>query len=179
MHLGDSIFIFLLALVLLGPKRLPAAAKQLGKLMAEFRRASNDFKYQLNEELRTAEQQEQQKKQDAERAALEAKTALAAPSEPASIESSAATGEENSILPPPTHAPHTEPAAETANGEGVPYAISATTGEELPVEDHPLLRVDEIPPMDSAPSPNGATEHHPVEHQSPQHVEDGATLHND
>jgi sec-independent protein translocase protein TatB len=61
MHFGDSIFIFLLALVLFGPKRLPEIGRQIGKLLAEFRRASNDFKMQIDEELRVMEQQERQK----------------------------------------------------------------------------------------------------------------------
>jgi sec-independent protein translocase protein TatB len=59
---GDSAFIFILALILFGPKKLPELARQLGKLMAEFRRASNEFRMQMEEELRIADQTEQQKK---------------------------------------------------------------------------------------------------------------------
>ena len=58
MHFADSIVIFLLALVLFGPKKLPEIGRQIGKLLAEFRRASNEFKMQIDEELRTMEQQE-------------------------------------------------------------------------------------------------------------------------
>lgn len=58
----DSAFIFILALLLFGPKKLPELARQLGKLMAEFRRASNEFRMQMDEELRVADQAEQQKK---------------------------------------------------------------------------------------------------------------------
>jgi Sec-independent protein translocase protein TatA len=61
MHLGDSIFILILALVLLGPKKTAELAQQLGKLMGEFRKASNDFKFQFNEEMRVSEQQEQKR----------------------------------------------------------------------------------------------------------------------
>src|ERR1700731_1016004 len=60
--LGDSAFIFLLALILFGPKRLPELARQIGKLMGEFRRASNEFRLQMEEELRISEQAEKQKK---------------------------------------------------------------------------------------------------------------------
>lgn len=45
------IFLFFLVLVLFGPKKIPEIARELGKLMAEFRRASNDFKQQLTAEL--------------------------------------------------------------------------------------------------------------------------------
>ena len=60
--LGDSALIFFLALLLFGPKKLPELARQLGKLMGEFRRASNEFRMQMEEELRTSEQEERQKK---------------------------------------------------------------------------------------------------------------------
>ncbi|MBX6360329.1 Sec-independent protein translocase subunit TatA/TatB [Pseudacidobacterium ailaaui] len=71
MHFGDSIFIFLLALVLFGPKKLPEIGRQIGKLLAEFRRASNEFKMQIDEELRAMEHEERQKQ--LEKAAEEAR----------------------------------------------------------------------------------------------------------
>ena len=48
------IFIFLLALILFGPKKLPEIGREIGKFMAEFKRASNDFKYQLQSEIEKA-----------------------------------------------------------------------------------------------------------------------------
>src|SRR6266540_2999215 len=51
----DMLFILLLALILFGPKRLPEIARQIGKFVAEFKRASNDFKYQLQAEIDKAE----------------------------------------------------------------------------------------------------------------------------
>jgi len=66
MNLGmpEMIFIFLLALVVVGPKRLPALARQLGKYMAEFKRASNEFKNQLETEMMNIELEERAKKQE-------------------------------------------------------------------------------------------------------------------
>src|ERR1700761_7573815 len=61
MHVGDTIFIFCLALILFGPKKLPEIGRQIGKLMVEFRRASNEFKMQIEEELRASEEAERQK----------------------------------------------------------------------------------------------------------------------
>jgi sec-independent protein translocase protein TatB len=59
--LGDSAVIILLGLLLFGPKGLAQIARQLGKLMGEFRRASNEFRMQMEEELRLAEQADRQK----------------------------------------------------------------------------------------------------------------------
>ena len=53
---ADSIFLFVLALLLFGPKRLPVLARELGKWVGEFRRASNEFKMQMEDELRASEQ---------------------------------------------------------------------------------------------------------------------------
>ena len=61
MSLPDTIFIFGLALVIFGPKKLPEIGRQLGKLVLEFRRASNEFKMQIEEELRAAETADRQK----------------------------------------------------------------------------------------------------------------------
>ena len=55
MSLPDTLFIFVLALVIFGPKKLPEIGRQIGKLVGEFRRASNEFKFQIEEELRQAD----------------------------------------------------------------------------------------------------------------------------
>ena len=66
MGFEDSAFIVILALLLFGPKKLPELARQLGKLMADFRRASSEFRSQMEDELRISEQAERQKKLAAE-----------------------------------------------------------------------------------------------------------------
>lgn len=100
MHFGDSIFIFLLALVLFGPKKLPEIGRQVGKLLAEFRRASNEFKFQIQEELRNMEEDERRKKL-AERQAEKTTDTPESPSLPATEASSTTP----SILPPSTGTP--------------------------------------------------------------------------
>ena len=61
MNLGmpEMLFIFLLALIVFGPKKLPELARQLGKIMADFKRATNDFKYQLENEIEQMDIKEQ------------------------------------------------------------------------------------------------------------------------
>src|SRR5438876_11758030 len=53
MNLGfpEMIFIFRLALIILGPKTLPAIGRQIGKALNEFKRASNQFKSQIEPEM--------------------------------------------------------------------------------------------------------------------------------
>ena len=51
------IVVFLVVLVVFGPQKLPELARSLGKLMAEFRKASTDFKSAFEEEMRDLERQ--------------------------------------------------------------------------------------------------------------------------
>ena len=60
------VFLLLLALVVVGPKKLPGLARQMGKYMAEFKRASNEFKRQLESEMMNIELEERAKTQEAE-----------------------------------------------------------------------------------------------------------------
>jgi sec-independent protein translocase protein TatB len=84
---SDSVFLFILALLLFGPKKLPVLARELGKWVGEFRRASNEFKMQMEDELRQVEQAERLKKLEAIEAA--APVAPALPGESASSETKA------------------------------------------------------------------------------------------
>ena len=57
MSFSETVFLFFLALIVFGPKKLPEIARTLGKGMAELRRASNELKGSLEEELRNLERQ--------------------------------------------------------------------------------------------------------------------------
>ena len=45
------IFIFLLALIIFGPKKLPEVGRQIGRALNEFKRASNEFKSHIESEI--------------------------------------------------------------------------------------------------------------------------------
>jgi len=48
---GEMMFLFFLALILFGPKKLPEIGRQIGRIMNEFRRASNEFRSQIESEV--------------------------------------------------------------------------------------------------------------------------------
>jgi len=66
----ELIIIFVIALIIFGPRKLPELGRSLGKSLAEFKRASNELKSTLEEEIRLEEQ----------RSTLEEKKAAAAQS---------------------------------------------------------------------------------------------------
>ena len=51
----ELIIIFTIALIIFGPRKLPELGKSLGKSLAEFKRASNELKSTLDEEIRIEE----------------------------------------------------------------------------------------------------------------------------
>jgi TatA/E family protein of Tat protein translocase len=54
---GEMIFLFFLALILFGPKKLPEIGRQIGRIMNEFRRASNEFRSQIESEMNALERE--------------------------------------------------------------------------------------------------------------------------
>lgn len=64
MSFPDTIVLFILALLLFGPKKLPQIARQVGKALGEFRRASNEFKAQIEAEISQLEFEEKRKERE-------------------------------------------------------------------------------------------------------------------
>lgn len=56
------IFVVLLALIIFGPRRLPEIGREIGKALAELKRASNEFTNQLQDEIELLDVEEQRKK---------------------------------------------------------------------------------------------------------------------
>ncbi len=65
----ELIIIFVIALIIFGPRKLPELGRSLGKSIAEFKKASNELKNTLEEEIRLDEQ----------RSAIEASKPAASP----------------------------------------------------------------------------------------------------
>jgi len=145
--MADSLILMVLALVVFGPRRLPQIGKQIGKLMYEFRKASNDFKYQMEEELRLSEEADRRKKDEEQRKQL-AQESVSAP--PAATNTTEA----------PLGAEGTYPATAQVDTEArpddeVPRIQPPSTGEAVarPVSEHAELSE---PPAEAEP-PVGET----------------------
>jgi len=54
----ELIIIFILALIIFGPRKLPELGKSLGKGLAEFKRASNELRQTWEEEVRLEKEKE-------------------------------------------------------------------------------------------------------------------------
>jgi TatA/E family protein of Tat protein translocase len=81
----ELVIILVIALVIFGPRKLPELGRSLGKSLGEFKRASNELRNTLEEEVRVEEQREQKTKLQAEQA-----SAIAASAQPITPESSGA-----------------------------------------------------------------------------------------
>jgi len=83
----EMVVIAVIALIIFGARKLPELGKSLGKSIAEFKRASNELKNTLEEEIRTEELQE------ARKSAQVPPTAATPPSAPAPVAATAPEGE--------------------------------------------------------------------------------------
>jgi TatA/E family protein of Tat protein translocase len=83
----EMVIIAVIALIIFGPRKLPELGKSLGKSIAEFKRASNELKNTLEEEIRTEELHE------ARKSAQIPPTAAAPPATPPPVTTTAPEGE--------------------------------------------------------------------------------------
>src|ERR1700676_2802920 len=135
------IIVFIVALVVFGPQKLPELARTLGKLMAEFRKASGDFKSAFETEMRDLERQAMlaERKNQAEVAAGSA-AAEPTPAEPAS-----------QGTPPGTETPAIEYTddgvpIDTRQTEASAIAEPAVTGPVIPPVPESVRRSNKKPP---------------------------------
>lgn len=142
------IILFIVVLVVFGPHKLPELARGLGKLMAEFRKASTDFRYAFEEEMRNIERQAREA--EIKRAQAAATTSAAAlPATPDTApESPSETGQtldvEPMIRPNEDAVPRSadpdpsngQPSEEASNGKPSPSHEPDQESLEKPLHDH-------------------------------------------
>jgi Tat protein translocase TatB subunit len=132
---GPELFlIFVVALIVFGPRKLPEIGKSLGKMMAEFRRASNEFRSTIENEVEAEKIREAMR---IEPPRVQPVAPFAAPASPSSTpsgssEALAATTEgqgASAEQPADSAAPPAAPAAP----ETVPQTVSRQP-ESTPIE---------------------------------------------
>jgi TatA/E family protein of Tat protein translocase len=116
LSIPHMIVVFIVVLVVFGPQKLPELARGLGKLMAEFRKASADFKGAFEEEMREMERQTLQAER---KKAAEAAAASAVAAEQAQLPA-----------PPVSEPPGTESPVISPVEESVPRSSEASSGAD-------------------------------------------------
>lgn len=89
--------VFLIALLVFGPEKLPEVARMLGKVLSDFRRASTDFRRVIEDEFSEIERQAREKQ---ERERQKALTAGAGEASPAPTAEAAGAETDGGAAPP-------------------------------------------------------------------------------
>jgi sec-independent protein translocase protein TatB len=120
LSMTHMVVLFIVVLVVFGPHKLPELARGLGKLMAEFRKASTDFKSAFEQEMRDIERQSLQaeRKKVAEAAAA----AAVAAEQPATLATTA--GAQTATISLDADSRATEALVVTPVAESVPRSES-------------------------------------------------------
>jgi sec-independent protein translocase protein TatB len=79
LSLPHLVVLFVLALMVFGPQKLPELARMLGKATAEFRKMTNDFRYALEDEVRELERNTRIRDEEIATAARAAQAPVPAP----------------------------------------------------------------------------------------------------
>jgi sec-independent protein translocase protein TatB len=137
MSFSETIFLFFLALVIFGPKKLPEIARQVGKYLNEFKRASNEFKAQIEQEIAHLEVEKPRQTILPPNSAVEgttSRTLNSAPVEESKVEASApaeAAAQEAVTPEAATLASSAEEQSSTSgNGATAPVATEAVPAPE-------------------------------------------------
>jgi TatA/E family protein of Tat protein translocase len=111
----ELMIIFVVALIIFGPRKLPELGRSLGKSLGEFKRASNELRSTLEDEIRLEEQREQ-------RAAAKAREEAAARASagPTPVDSAAAANAAHATVaePPQSATEHEHARTEPRTGTG-------------------------------------------------------------
>jgi TatA/E family protein of Tat protein translocase len=121
----ELVFILVLALLIFGPKKLPEIGRTLGKGLAEFRRATDDLKRNLNTEI-TLEEEKPRRPQMGLARPADKTAALHATIPAAGFAPSGATAEDAPSGPTAGD----DASGSPAGGETAPAAAGATDGGE-------------------------------------------------
>ncbi len=125
LSLPHLIVLFVIALVIFGPQKLPELARILGKATAEFRRITNDFRYTLEDEVRNLERET--------RIHQEEIAAAARAVEPPAASPQGTMPRELPAWETPVEPAATEPPPQAEAGPALPETVTAP--QEKPTDD--------------------------------------------
>jgi sec-independent protein translocase protein TatB len=134
MSFSETVFLFLLALIIFGPKKLPEIARMVGKTLNEFRRASNEFKMQIEQEIAHLE--------------VEKKQTILPPSAPPENTTSRSLSSTTTTESQPNEKTTDEPL----------FATEAAAGA-IPTQSTPPVATEAIAPSDAIPSSTSQESH--------------------
>jgi len=153
----EMVVIFLVALVLFGPKKLPELGRTIGKALTEFRRASNDLKATFEREMQTLERESNELKDTTRQIAseIQSNTLLdfssfetTAEAEPSSLPTHPSSTPEDHLLP--AHDPSTVGASEVPGAESHGTDAPAATPAPTPAIEGTVPRSPAGTPADPA-----------------------------
>ena len=101
----ELVIIFVIALIIFGPRKLPELGRSLGKSIGEFKKASTELRSTLEEEIRIEDQSEQREKIRAEQDTAIAAASTQPTGTPPPVESSSVPPVDSSSVPPVVPAP--------------------------------------------------------------------------
>jgi TatA/E family protein of Tat protein translocase len=131
------IVLFVVALVIFGPQKLPELARMLGKATAEFRKMTGDFRYALEEEVRELERQTRIREAEAAAASTPARPA------PVPVEASP-------YAPPPMEPEGTVPRVQPPVDADAPSVAPPAANSHAAVAPDPATPAQEKPSDDNA-----------------------------
>ena len=123
---GPELFlIFVVALIVFGPRKLPDIGKSLGRMMSEFRRASNEFRSTIESEVESEKIKESMRIEPPKVKPVKAK-----PPADAATAAAIAAADGGDALPERDEAP--DASAETARSDAGPQDSSEPSDEPAP-----------------------------------------------
>lgn len=128
------VVLFVIALIIFGPEKLPELARMLGKATSEFRKMTNDFRYALEDEVRELDRQNRIREQESALAASRAAQPPAFTTEaPAGPENTVAREVPNTVVTAPIEPPPAEPSSSELSPAEHSHDASAAPPEAVSV----------------------------------------------
>jgi sec-independent protein translocase protein TatB len=141
------VVLFVVALVIFGPQKLPELARMLGKATAEFRKMTNDFRYALEDEVRELERNTRIREEEAAAAARIGQPVETPPPAAAPPEGSV---HRSTVVPEPSPEPSPEPGPEPSPEQVAELAQHVGPEHSPSMQEHAVTAPGEKPSDDNS-----------------------------